>query len=139
MRVSDLTVGPLLAVAPEASLAEVARRMRIQDCGSAAVLAGDRLVGIITERDLVQAIADGIDPRETTASLFMSADPATVSLSDDVAVVALRMVALGIRHLPVVDAAGTAIGMLSARGLVAALEGPAAREDPASASKDGGR
>jgi CBS domain-containing protein len=124
MRVSDLPIGPLLSVKPEARLAEVARRMRVEDCGSAAVMTGSRLLGIITERDLVQAIADGIDPRETTAGLTMSADPMTVRPTDDVAVVAMRMIALGIRHLPVMDADGKPVGMLSARTLSAALEGP---------------
>ncbi len=124
MRVSDLPVNPLLSVAPEASLAEVAHCMRLEDCGSATVMREGRLLGIITERDLVQAIADGIDPRETTAARFMSADPMTVRPDDDVAVVAMRMIALGIRHLPVVDASGAPTGMLSARTLAAALEGP---------------
>jgi CBS domain-containing protein len=124
MRVSDLPINPLLAVEPGASLAEVARRMRVEDCGSAAVMSADRLLGIITERDLVQAIADGIDPRQTTAALTMSVDPMTVSPDDDVAVVAMRMIALGIRHLPVLDASGNPIGMLSARSLSAALEAP---------------
>jgi CBS domain-containing protein len=133
MVVSDLPVSPLLSVEPQANLSEVARRMRLEDCGSAAVMSGGRLLGIVTERDLVQAIADGIDPRETTAGLFMSADPVTASPSDDVAVVAMRMVALGIRHLPVVNADGAPVGMLSARGLVAALESP-----PAVAGKDAG-
>jgi CBS domain-containing protein len=125
MRVSDLPINPLLSVEPDASLAEVARRMRIEDCGSAAVMSHNRLLGIITERDLVQAIADGIDPRETTAALTMSPDPMTVRPGDDVAVVAMRMIALGIRHLPVMDANGDPIGMLSARTLGAALEKPA--------------
>jgi len=124
MRVSDLPVNPLLAVEPETNLADVARRMRLEDCGSAAVMLEGRLLGIVTERDLVQAIADGIDPQVTTAGRFMSADPTTASPGDDVAVVAMRMIALGIRHLPVVDTAGAPIGMLSARGLAAALEGP---------------
>jgi CBS domain-containing protein len=122
MRVSDLPIGPLHAVEPEASLADVARRMRVEDCGSAAVMLDGKLLGIITERDLVQAIADGVNPRKTTAGLFMSADPATASPADEVAVVAMRMIALGIRHLPVVDSTGRPIGMLSARGLAAALE-----------------
>lgn len=124
MRVSDLSIDPLLSVNPDASLADVARSMRLEDCGSAAVMRDGRLLGIITERDLVQAIADGINPRRTTAALFMSADPTTASPGDDVAVVAMRMIALGIRHLPVVDAAGAPIGMLSARGLASALESP---------------
>ena len=124
MRVSDLPISPLLSVEPEATLADVVRRMRLEDCGSAAVMSGNRLLGIITERDLVQAIADGIDPRKTTAGLTMSADPMTVSPDDDVAVVAMRMIALGIRHLPVLEANGNPIGMLSARTLTAALESP---------------
>jgi CBS domain-containing protein len=101
--------------------------MRVSD------LSGGRLLGIITERDLVQAIADGIDPRETTAKFFMSSHPSTASPTDDVAVVAMRMIALGIRHLPVVDAAGTPIGMLSARVLAAALE---IENPPAAAGAD---
>lgn len=133
MLVRDLSISPLHSVKPEASLAEVARSMRLEDCGSAAVMNEGRLLGIITERNLVQAIADGIDPRQATAGLFMSADPITARLTDEVAVVALRMVALGIRHLPVVDAAGVPIGMLSARGLSAALE-----SSPSAAVKDAG-
>ena len=129
MRVSDLQIDPLLAVEPDVPLAEVARRMRLEDCGSAAVVHDGRLEGIITERDLVQAIADGINPRHTTAKFFMSADPTTVGPGDDVAVVAMRMIALGIRHLPVVDAAGKTIGMLSARVLAAALETPPVAAD----------
>ena len=134
MRVSDLAIDPLLAVKPEASLAEVARRMRVEDSGSAAVMENGALLGIITERDLVAAIADGIDPRETTAGLLMSAGPITVSPAEDVAVVAMRMIALGIRHLPVVNAAGEPIGMLSARRLAAALE---SRTATATESADG--
>lgn len=131
MRVSDLTMHPLVSVGPDASLAEVAGRMRVADCGSAAVMTDGQLLGIITERDLVQAIADGINPRRTTAGFLMSADPVTARQSDDVAVVAMRMIALGIRHLPVVNVAGTPIGMISARSLSAALERP-----PAPASSD---
>jgi CBS domain-containing protein len=131
MRVSDLPINPLLSVEPDASLAEVARRMRVEDSGSVAVTSQNRLLGIITERDLVQAIADGIDPRQTTAAFTMSVDPMTVTPADDVAVVAMRMIALGIRHLPVMDASGKPIGMLSARTLSAALESP-----PGVAAKD---
>jgi CBS domain-containing protein len=122
MLVSDLPVRPLLAVSTETNLAEVARQMRVEDCGSAAVLRDGKLAGIITERDLVQAIADGVDPRATSAGLFMSPDPITANPHDDVALTAMRMIALGIRHLPVLDAEGVPVGMLSARGLAAALE-----------------
>ena len=123
MRVSELPTGPLLGVEPDVTLAQVARRMRLEDRDTAVVMDAGRMIGIITERDLVRAIADGIDPRRAHASLFMSPDPATVRGHDDIAVVAVRMIALGIRHLPVVDDSGAPIGLLSARELVRALEG----------------
>lgn len=122
MKVRDLPPRRLVAVDTPVSLAEVARRMRTEDSDSAAVVTSGRLVGIITERDIVGAIADGIDPREATAGMVMSSDPATVEAGDDVTVVAVRMVALGIRHLPVVDEDGTPVGLLSARDLIAALD-----------------
>ena len=96
--------------------------MRLEDCDSVAVMTDKRLLGIITERDLVRAIADGVDPTRTRADTFMSADPATVTADEDVSVVAVKMMALGIRHLPVVDSRGAPVGLISARDLVAVLD-----------------
>ena len=122
MKVRDLPHGRLLSVTPELSLAEVARRMGKEDSDSLAIMADKRLVGIITERDLVRAIADGVDPDEARADMFMSADPATVTADEDVSVVAVKMMALGIRHLPVVDDKGIPVGLISARDLVKYLD-----------------
>jgi CBS domain-containing protein len=122
VKVRDLPHGRLLSVGPDASLAEVAKRMRVEDCDSVAVMTEKQLVGIITERDLVRAIADGVDPSHARAEVFMSANPATVTADEDVSVVAVKMMALGIRHLPVVDAKGAPIGLISARDLVAVLD-----------------
>jgi CBS domain-containing protein len=122
VKVRDLPHGRLLSVGPDASLAEVAKRMRVEDCDSVAVMIEKRLIGIITERDLVRAIADGVDPSHARADVFMSANPATVTADEDVSVVAVKMMALGIRHLPVVDAKGAPIGLISARDLVAVLD-----------------
>ena len=124
MRVSDLPPGRLVNVKPKDKLTDVAREMRSEDSDSVAVIDGGRLVGIITERDLVRAIADGIDPRNATADVIMSPNPATIAADEDVSVVALKMMRLGIRHLPVVDQVGTPVGILSARNLVAALDQP---------------
>ena len=122
MKVSDVPPGRLISVDPQTRLSEVARRMRIDDADSVAVMSEDRLVGIITERDLVRAIADGVDPKVATADIIMSADPATVSADEDVAVVAVKMIRLGVRHLPVVDAKGRPVGLLSSRNLVGVLD-----------------
>ena len=122
MKVRDLPPGRLLSVDPQTRLAEVAREMRGNDADSVAVMEDGALVGIITERDLVRAIADGVNPSQTMASVIMTADPATVTADEDVSVVALKMMRLGVRHLPVVDGNGKPVGLVSARNLVAVLE-----------------
>jgi CBS domain-containing protein len=122
MKVKDLPPGDLLSVKPETAIAEVARQMRTGDSDAVAVMSEGRLVGIITERDLVRAIADGVDPQQARADVVMTADPATVDADEDVAVVAVKMMRLGIRHLPVVNKAGKPVGLVSARNLVAILD-----------------
>ncbi len=122
MKVRDVPPRRLLSVEPQTSLAEVAKRMRQEDADSAAVMSGARLLGIITERDLVRAIADGLNPQQAKADVIMSADPATVTGDEEVAVVAVKMMRLGIRHLPVVDHQGKPVGLISARDLVSVLE-----------------
>ena len=122
MKVRDLPPGRLLSVDPQARLSEVAREMRGNDVDSVAVMEDGVLVGIITERDLVRAIADGVNPSQTAANVIMTADPATVTADEDVSVVALKMMSLGVRHLPVVDGNGKPMGLVSARNLVAVLD-----------------
>jgi CBS domain-containing protein len=112
----------LLSVEPKTKLADVARKMRTGDSDSVAVMDEGRLVGIITERDLVRAIADGVNPNQATAGVIMTPDPATVSADEDVSVVAVKMISLGIRHLPVVNDEGKPVGLVSARNLVAVLD-----------------
>jgi len=122
LKVRDVPPRRLLSVEPQTSVAELAKRMRQEDADSAAVMSGNRLLGIITERDLVRAIADGLNPQQAKADVVMSADPATVTGDEEVAVVAVKMMRLGIRHLPVVDQQGKPVGLISARDLVSLLE-----------------
>jgi len=109
-------------VQPTATLADIARQMRMNDSDSVAVMSDGKLIGIVTERDLVAAIADGVNPIQARADVVMSAEPATVGQDEEVAVVAMKMMRMGIRHLPLLDRAGQPIGLLSARDLVAALD-----------------
>jgi len=127
--VKDLPPQPLVIVDPGTSLADVARRMRVHDADAVAVLEEGRLLGIVTERNLVGAIADFVDPGKVSARVLMAADPATVTADEDVAVVAAKMVALGVRHLTIVDEEGRPVGLLSARSLAMALDHDAAPSD----------
>jgi CBS domain-containing protein len=122
VKVKELPPGPLLSVSPVTKLADVARDMRLHDSDSVAVIDDARLVGIITERDMVRAIADGLNPNQASAGMVMTSDPATVSLDEDVNIVAVKMIRLGIRHLPVVDEQGKPTGLVSARNLIAVLD-----------------
>lgn len=122
MQVKDLKLGRLISVEPTTPLSDIARRMRVDDADSVAVMSRGRLVGIVTERDLVRAMADAIDPQEATAQVVMSEDPATVGPEDDVSMVAVKMMRLGVRHFPVVGEDGKPVGLLSARDLVRGLD-----------------
>jgi CBS domain-containing protein len=97
-------------------LVALARRMREHAVGALPVYDDGRLVGIVTERDVVAAVADGV-VETALAGDRMTAEPATASPVEDSSEVAHRMVELGIRHLPVVER-GAVVGLVSARDLL---------------------
>jgi CBS domain-containing protein len=116
--VDDLYRPGAITAAADDSLEEIAARLQDKDVSALVILDGYRLAGIITERDIVRAVADRRDLAEGTAVEYMTSAPATVDLETPLAEVARRMVAFGVRHLPVV-VAGDIIGMVSARDLLA--------------------
>lgn len=107
----------MVAAARDELLVEAAARMQDHRVGSLAVLARGRLVGIFTERDLSRAIAWGADPKVTTVAEYMTTEPVSVRLDTDVREVALAMLELECRHLPVVEA-DEVVGMVSIRDLL---------------------
>lgn len=91
-----------LAVAPDASAADVVKRMNEARLGCALVLEGGRLVGIFTERDVLNKIAGNTALTQTTAVKdLMSANPEVLQETDSVAT-ALNKMSMGrYRHIPV--------------------------------------
>ncbi len=89
--------------------------------GSAVVTTDDGRPGIITERDLLTAMAAGVDPDEAVVEAHMTADAITASASWDVRDAAQRMVDSGIRHLVVLGERGQPSGIVSIRDLVRGL------------------
>ncbi len=98
-------------------LADVATRMQDNQVGSLVVTVGGRFAGIVTERDLTRAIAEGVDPEVATAADYMTGEPQSVTPDTDVRDVVLAMLELECRHLPVAED-GTVVGMVSIRDLL---------------------
>lgn len=97
---------------------EVARRMTERNVGAVAVLEGDNLVGMFTERDLMtRAVAKDLDLDTTGIGMVMTRELTTASPQESVAECLQKMHKLNCRHLPVVDQ-GTLVGMISLRDLL---------------------
>jgi CBS domain-containing protein len=106
----------LLTVAPEEPLKEVSERMVARDVGAALVTEGEQLVGIVTERDVLRAVARGIDEGTRVADL-MTPDPETMEPDESTQHAAVLMIHGGFRHLPIVEG-DQVVGMLSIRDLM---------------------
>jgi len=106
----------LLTVAPGDTVAEVAKRMVAKDVGAVLVYENDRLSGILTERDVMRAVADGLDDT-TLVRDRMTANPETLDADDTTEHAAVLMIHGGFRHLPVVEQ-GDVVGVLSIRDLM---------------------
>jgi CBS domain-containing protein len=106
----------LLTVAPGDTVAEVAKRMVAKDVGAVLVYEDDRLGGILTERDVMRAVADGLDDT-TLVRDRMTANPETLDADDTTEHAAVLMIHGGFRHLPVVEQ-GEVVGVLSIRDLM---------------------
>jgi CBS domain-containing protein len=112
MKVRALMTTEPVTVAPGATLGEVATLMKQEDCGAIPVVEGGRLVGIVTDRDIViRGVAAGTDPKTQRVSTVMSADPVTVGPDDDVSDAEQVMADRQIRRLPVVEG-GRLVGII---------------------------
>ncbi|MEU6355112.1 CBS domain-containing protein [Streptomyces sp. NPDC047072] len=122
--VRDVMTPGVVAVRPDASLVEAAQLMRAQDIGDVVVADGQRVVGVLTDRDIaVRAVADGADPLTVSAQSVCTPDPVTVAPGDPVAQAVALMREHAIRRLPVVED-GLPVGMVSLGDLAGALYEP---------------
>ncbi|HTD64541.1 MAG TPA: CBS domain-containing protein [Verrucomicrobiae bacterium] len=104
MNVRELMTTAPVTVEPDATLGEVAVLMKQEDCGSIPVVEDGRLVGIVTDRDIViRGVATGSDPKTQRVSTVMSADPVTIRPDDDLTDAEKVMADRQIRRLPVVE------------------------------------
>lgn len=114
MQVKEVMTPQVSVVAPDAQIPEIARKMRDEDIGSVPVVENERLVGMVTDRDIViRTVAEGQDIRTVTAREAMS--PRILYCFDDQTVedVLGNMGEQQIRRLPVVDRDKRLVGVVS--------------------------
>jgi len=122
LRVEDLMSTPAITIDRDAPLEDAAKLMKENNIGSVIVVSKEgRIEGIITERDLVFAMAEGKVGRKYPIWMFMTENPLTISPGAPITEALKIMRDANIRHLPVVDKEGKPIGMLSIRDLVEAI------------------
>ncbi len=120
---------PTVDVDPDATLRQVAETLAGDYIGVAVVRGappsrgpGTHAAGLISERDIVRALAEGADPDEEIAQNVMTLDLVSLPPGATLAVVAECMVDNEIRHVPVIDD-GVVVGVVSERAMLRALLG----------------
>ena len=121
MTVDDIMTSPPLTVDPEESVVDVAKKMLEHGFGSALVVEDDKLIGIITEHDLLYALSEGENGIKLKARDVMSEDPITVKTKTDIMEAIKIMKDANVRHLPVVDHKGRPVGVVAFRDILESL------------------
>jgi CBS domain-containing protein len=118
---ADVMRTEFVVAAPEDTLGEVAERMTGLNVGSVVVKDYGRLIGILTERDLLKAMAARVHSSEARVRQFMTENPVTAAPDMDCEDAEQLMLDRGFRHLPVVDG-DEVVGVVSLRRVVAATK-----------------
>jgi CBS domain-containing protein len=119
-RIGDIMTRPVYTVTGDVCVADIAKAMAKGRFGSSVVIDGDgRLIGILTERDVLRAAASGADLTAAAAADWMTANPTTAALDMDIADAAEVMGTRGFRHLPVV-VDDKVVGIVSQRDVLSA-------------------
>ena len=126
MKVKDAMHKGVEWVTPDTSLMEVAQMMRKHDIGSIPIGENDRLIGMVTDRDIVcnGFAQSGFDPKRATARDVMSKGIHCCRDEDDLAKAVRHMESLKVRRLPVIDKSKRMVGMLSLGDVGQSANGP---------------
>jgi CBS domain-containing protein len=114
LRCRDIMTRDVTTCSPESNLREVADKMEDDDVGSIPVIENGRLIGLVTDRDIVcRVIAEGRDTRTTTAREAMTADLVTCTPDESIIEAIHKMGEHQIRRLPICDPGGRLQGFIS--------------------------
>ena len=109
----------MVSTSPDSPVAEAAAEMVREAVGSALVMQGPFLAGILTERDVLRAAASGTDLTSAQVSAWMTKDPQSTGPDTTVEDAAQMMLLNGFRHLPIMEGRQVR-GVVSLRDLFAA-------------------
>src|SRR5688500_12752187 len=138
MRISDVMTREVATVRPDQTAREAATFMLNADAGSMPVTEGDRLVGMITDRDIaVRGVAKGHGP-DTPIRDIMTSGIICARMDDDVEDVAVKMSEAQVRRLPVIDEDDRLCGIVSLGDLSRETDGETAHEALEGVSQPGG-
>lgn len=119
LRVEDIMIRDVVAVKRDTPVPEIAKLMLDKNIGSVLVVDDNgKLIGIVTERDLVYAIAKGKVSHEYPAWTVMTENPVAVKPGTLIMEVVDKMRNLNVRHMPVVDEQNRPVGIVSFRDLL---------------------
>ena len=126
MRIPEICTTEVVCCRPQASALDAARLMRHKHVGDVVVVSdpeGDRVpLGVVTDRDLtIEVLGNGRDAAQTTLSDVMRSPVVVATESEDASIVVERMRFHGVRRIPVVDARGTLVGIVTLDDLLRAL------------------
>jgi CBS domain-containing protein len=112
--IRDVMTSNPRTIEPSTSLHEAARLMRDQDVGSLPIVEGDRLHGVLTDRDIaIRAVAEGKDAKSTTAQEIASRQVVTIDPDQSLDEALRLMASHQIRRLPVVEEDGKLVGIVA--------------------------
>lgn len=124
MQIAEVLVPRVVTIGPDHTLSQAAGVMADHDVGAAVVLDPDgEGPGILTERDVLRAVAQGRDPTTTPVRDCQTSDLTTAVPTSDLRHAGQVMLSGGFRHLVVVDDGGEVVGVLSIRDVLRSLLG----------------
>ncbi|MEO8177156.1 MAG: CBS domain-containing protein [Sphingomicrobium sp.] len=138
MNISDVMTREVETIGPDQTAREAAAFMLSADTGSIPVTDGDKLIGMITDRDIaVRGIAKGHGP-DTLVRDLMTSGLICARSDDNVAEIAAKMSDAQVRRLPVIDESERLVGIVSLGDLSRETDGASAQEALKGVSAPGG-
>lgn len=120
--VSELNAQPMVTVSSDLTVSEAIHKLRESKISSLLVVDDEKLLGIFTERDILEQVAENFaSVADQPVTEFMTKDPLVVYSSDPASTALAAIAVAGYRHVPVLDG-DAVVGILSPRRVFAFLE-----------------